>query len=67
MGNQASRGRNRPQQEQPPQTFAYPPPQQVQGPPQHERGDAAKLTDEFQKLQVQQEKAVGGTSGANNV
>ncbi|KAA6426504.1 MAG: hypothetical protein FRX49_03614 [Trebouxia sp. A1-2] len=34
MGNQASRGRNRPQQEQPPQTFAYPPPQQVQGPPQ---------------------------------
>lgn len=30
-------------------------------------GDAAKLTDEFQKLQVQQEKAVGGASGANNV
>lgn len=30
-------------------------------------GDAAKLTDEFQKLQVQQEKAAGGAAGANMV
>lgn len=30
-------------------------------------GDAAKLTDEFQKLQVQQEKAAGGATGANMV
>ena len=30
-------------------------------------GDAAKLTDEFQKLQVQQEKAVGATDGSNMV
>ena len=30
-------------------------------------GDAAKLTDEFQKLQVQQEQAASGASGANMV
>ena len=30
-------------------------------------GDAAKLTDEFQKLQVQQEKAASSASGANMV
>ena len=74
MGSSASRNRSRPRPtEQPPQSFAYPPPQQVQGPPQvsshpvlHSLSAFASLLYPLHLLAQAQEPVLYGPQSINN-